>query len=243
MGILSKLRGTPYDPRTIGRGDGAKGESAVASRGYAPGPAFAPRGGRMSNSLKEFLWHLDDIGHGNLLDLGPVWQTTVSFFIERGFKVYTEDLLVAWKDFLRAEEERLRSLPPGEDPGDMTPGRRAEHFLETNLQYPGETFDAVLAWDLLDYLESEAVARVVARLTDLVREGGVVLAIFHSRKPEGFQRYRVLDTQNLEVLPAPMLFPVQRIYQNREIQNLFSRFHSSKTFVGRDQLREGLFIR
>ncbi|MBI3670427.1 MAG: hypothetical protein HY237_11675 [Acidobacteria bacterium] len=243
MGIFSKLRGAASDRQTSGRSDYGKGAPAVTSGGQAPGPAFAPRGGRTSNSLKEFLWHLDDLGHGNLLDLGPVWQTTVSFFIERGFKVYTEDLLTAWKDFLRLEEERLRSLPPGQDPGDMTPARRAERFLENSLQYPGETFDAVLAWDLLDYLESEVVTRVVGRLTDLVREGGVVLAIFHSRKPEGFQRYRVLDTQNLELLPAPALFPVQRIYQNREIQNLFSRFHSSKTFVGRDQLREGLFIR
>jgi hypothetical protein len=242
MSILNKFRVT-YDRQGAARTTSGKSGAAVSSPAHAPGPAFAPRGGRSSNGLKEFLWHLDDIEHGHLLDLGPVWQTTVSFFIERGLKVYTEDLLTAWKDFLRAEEERLRSLPPGEDPGDMTPSRRAERFLENSLRYPAETFDAVLAWDLLDYLEAELVNRVVGRLTDLVREGGIVLAVFHSRKPEAFQRYRVLDSQNLEVLPAPALFPVQRIYQNREIQNLFSRFHSSKTFVGRDQLREGLFIR
>ena len=39
---------------------------------------------RVSNGLKEFLWNLDGLGRGTLLDLGPAWQTTLSFFIERG---------------------------------------------------------------------------------------------------------------------------------------------------------------
>ncbi len=239
MNFLSKLR-VAHD-RQVGPQSARGGKAgAAASRSQ---PAALPPGARLSNGLKDFLWHLDGIARGNLLDLGPVWQSTVSFFVERGFKVYTEDLLGAWKDFLRDEEERLRQLPPGEDAADMAPAARADRFLRSNLQYPRETFDAVLAWDLLDYLDNELVTRLVARLTDLVKDGGVILALFHSRKLEGFHRYRVLDGQHLEFLPAPALFAVQRIYQNREIQNLFSRFHSSKTFVGRDQFREGLFIK
>jgi len=38
---------------------------------------------RVSNGLKEFLWNLDGLGRGTLLDLGPAWQTTLNFFIER----------------------------------------------------------------------------------------------------------------------------------------------------------------
>ena len=62
-------------------------------------------------------------------------------------------------------------------------------------------------------------------------------------KPETFHRYRVLDAQNLELIPASCPFVPQRVFQNREISNLFSRYRSSKTFVGRDQLREGLFVK
>ncbi len=241
MGLFSKLRVT-RDRQVAPRSVGSAGAAPSHAENRAS-PAFAPRGGRPSSSLKDFLWHLDGIGHGSLLDLGPVWQATVSFFVERGFKVYTEDLLSAWKAYLHAEEELLRALPPGEDAGKTSPAARAEIFLHESLQYPGETFDAVLVWDMLDYLEGELVTRVVARLAELLKESGVVLAIFHSRKPETFHRYRVLDAQNFELIPTPALFPAQRIYQNREILNLFSRFHSSKTFVGRDQLREGLFIK
>jgi hypothetical protein len=45
------------------------------------------------------------------------------------------------------------------------------------------------------------------------------------------------------MVSSPPLFTVERVFQNREILNLFSRFHSSKTFVGRDQIREGLFLK
>ncbi len=242
MGLFNRLRGT-YDRNSPSQGIGRSKFSGVAPSGDRREPTSAPRGGRLSNGLKDFLWQLDGIGHGYLLDLGPVWQSTVSFFVERGFKVYTEDLLLAWKEFLHVEEERLRGLPPEEAAVEIAPAPRAERFLRGTLQYPDETFDAVLVWDLLDYLDGELVPRVVARLSKLLKDQGVVLALFHSRKPDSFHRYRVLDRQNLELLSAPAMFPVQRIYQNREILNLFSRFHSSKTFVGRDQLREGLFIK
>src|SRR6202142_4329828 len=64
---------------------------------------------RVSNGLKEFLWNLDGLGRGTLLDLGPAWQTTLSFFTERGFRVTSEDILRGWKEFLAEEEARLRA--------------------------------------------------------------------------------------------------------------------------------------
>jgi hypothetical protein len=203
----------------------------------------SPKSGRLSNGLKEFLFQLNGIGRGHLLDMGPARQTTLNFFIERGFKVYTDDLLTTWKIFLDADEQRKRELAPDADRSEMTPAGRAERFLETTLQYPEGTFDAVLLWDILDYLDTELMTRLAARLTSLVREGGVVFAIFHARKPETFHRYRVMDAQNLELIPSTSPFAPQRVFQNREISDLFRRYRSSKTFVGRDQLREGLFVK
>ncbi len=67
--------------------------------------------------------------------------------------------------------------------------------------------------------------------------------MFHSKKPEGFQRYRVADSNTLQVLSTPPLCTAQKVFQNREIQDLFSRFRTMKSFVSRDQLRETLFIK
>src|SRR6202023_2494788 len=91
---------------------------------------------RVSNGLKELLWNLDGLGKGNLLDLGPAWQTTLSFFIERGFRVSSEDILRGWKAFLTEEERRLREDASATETLDMTPSGRATRFLAENLEYP-----------------------------------------------------------------------------------------------------------
>src|SRR5277367_2620609 len=228
-------------------GKSPNGNSVAAAAGSTRAPQMQEIN-RVSNGLKEFLWNLDGLGRGTMLDLGPAWQTTLSFFIERGFRVSSEDILRGWKEFLTEEEARLREAgvaanAPGRDALDMTPGGRAMRFLTANLQYPKSSFDAVLLWDLLDYLEPAVAKQTVAWITELLRPGGVVLAMFHSKKPEGFQRYRVADSSTLQVISSPMICPAQKVYQNREIQDLFARYRTSKSFVGRDQLRETLFIK
>ena len=209
----------------------------------APRPPEAPGSTRMSNGLKEFLWNLDGLGRGTLLDLGPAWQTTITFFIERGFRVSSEDILREWKDFLSGEEVLLKDARVASEDRDMTPAGRAARFLGANLQYQRASFDAVLLWDSLDYMEPAMAKQAVANLTELLRPGGVVFALFHSKKPEGFQRYRVADSSALQIISSSVLCPAQKVYQNREIQDLFSRFRTMKSFVSRDQLRETLFIK
>jgi hypothetical protein len=217
---------------------------AVAKAGASSAaPAAEPKSGRQSNGLKEFLWQLQGIGHGHLLDMGSARQTTITFFIERGFKVYTEDLLPTWQRFLEEDEQQAKKLTADADRSEMSPKRRAERFLESSMAYKNDTFDAVLMWDILDYLDTELMNRLAARIASLVRDGGVVFAMFHARKPTVFHRYRVMDGHNLELIPASCPFQPQRVFQNREISNLFGRFRTSKMFVGRDQLREGLFVK
>jgi hypothetical protein len=211
--------------------------------GSAPRSPDALESTRVSNGLKELLWNLDGLGRGNLLDLGPAWQTTLSFFIERGFRVSSEDILRGWKQFLNEEEARLRNDPAAHETLDMTAGGRATRFLNENLQYPRSSFDAVLLWDLLDYLEPGLAKQVVVNVTELLRPGGVVFAMFHSKKPAGFQRYRVADSNTLQMISSAIICPAQKVYQNREIQDLFGRYRTMKSFVSRDQLRETLFIK
>jgi hypothetical protein len=244
MSLLSKLRVTqsvsqppmPAAPRTTR-------SNLPLHAPASAGPVAIPTNARFSNGLKEFLSQLDGVGRGRLLDMGPAWQATLNFFIERGFKVYSEDLLTAWRGFRGDEEEKARLASAAGEVPDRAPGPMADRFLNANLDHAADTFDAVLLWDVLDYLDPEAASRVLARLTTLVRDGGVVLSVFHTRMPEVFSRYRVIDPQNLELVPTPALVAPRHIYQNREIQELFRRFRSTKSFVGRDQLREIVFVK
>jgi len=216
--------------------------------GPKPGPATAMAAApaanlRTSNGLKEFLWLINDVRHGRILDLGQVSQATLTFFIEKGYRISTEDFLRSWKEFLTTEEEKLRLAPVGGEGEKISQARLAEKFLEGALQYPEESFHGVLAWDLLDYFDAELLTRVMERLYSLLHPAGALLALFHSRAPERFHRYRIANPQTIELLPAPTLAVHARVFQNREILDLFGKFRSSKTFVGRDQLREGLFLK
>src|SRR5258707_4855408 len=65
-----------------------------------PEPQETTRG---SNGLKEFLWNLDGIGRGTLLDLGPAWPTTLTFFNERGFLDTSDHILRDWSPVLAAQ--------------------------------------------------------------------------------------------------------------------------------------------
>lgn len=220
--------------------------AAPAPAAAKPGPttlASPSANTRVSNGLKEFLWLLSDVRPARILDLGPVWQATVTFLIEKGYRVSTEDLLRAWKEFLTAEEERLRQAPVGEGEGRASQAAFAAGFLQGALQYPEQSIHGVLAWDLFDYFDTELTARIMERLYAILQPGGAVLAMFHSRPAERFHRYRLVDHQTVELLPAPTLAIHARVFQNREILDLFGQFRSSKTFVGRDQVREGLFLK
>jgi len=253
MGLLNKLgigtgagtsrsvsRPTPAGMPPAGRAGLTNGPIGAVGATRAPEMQESTR---MSNGLKEFLWNLDGLGRGTMLDLGPAWQTTLSFFIERGFRVTSDDLLRSWKEFLKEEEGRLNNAMAGQETVDLTPAGRATRFIEENLRYAECSFDAVLLWDTLDYLEPAVAKQTVACITEYLRPGGIVFAMFHSKKPEIFNRYRVADSNTLQVISSTPVCPAQKVYQNREIQELFGRYRTSKSFVGRDQLRETLFIK
>lgn len=228
---------------------GAAAKSAGTSSAISPskpGPsqvAEVSQNTRTSNSLKEFLWLLSDIPHARILDLGPIAQSTVNFFLERGFRLSTEDLLRSWKEFLTTEEERLRLAPAGGEGEPISQDTLVEAFLHRALEYKEGTFHGVLAWDLLDYFDVAIVPKVMERIFEVMVPGGAMLALFHSRPAERFHRFRIVDMQKFEAVPAPTIAVHAHVFQNREILDLFGKFRSSKTFVGRDQIREALFLK
>ncbi len=241
MRLLDKLRTGADQGPTHAAG------SAAQVRAATPAAAASELSTRASHGLADFLWHIGEVRDGRLLDLGPVSQQTVTFFTERGFRVYTEDLLRCWKEHLSGEEVRLRAAPvavtAGKAPAEFSRAAVAERFAKSSLQYPEGIFHGVLAWDLFDFLEAELLRHLVRRVYELLRPGGVVLGLFHGRKPVSFHRYRVVDAKKVERLAAPFHLPPARVFQNRELLILFSAFRSSKTYIGRDQIREVLFLK
>src|SRR5271165_801676 len=120
MGFLNKLGiaiggHTPREgarPLLHGR-NGSHGHLGAVAVGAHREPE-AQTTTRVSNGLKEFLWNLEGLGRGTLLDLGPAWQTTLSFFIERGFRVTSDDLLRDWAEFQASELASKMEIKTGD---------------------------------------------------------------------------------------------------------------------------------
>lgn len=199
-----------------------------------------PSNSRRSNGLKDFLWLMPEEPQGRLLDLGPVAQSTVTFFTDRGFRVSTEDMARSWAQS-QAEREEERKRSASSEPPD--PALVAAGFLDACLRFPPDTFHGVLAWDVFDFLPAEVLEPLSAHLYNLLVPGGVLLAVFHDTTEMEVTDYRVFDNETVELVPARRSRTIARAFQNREILALFSNFRSSRTYVGRDHLREALFLK
>ena len=181
-----------------------------------------------------------------MLDVGATSANNIRYFTDNGHKNYSEDLLRASLDpALRTQDSAGKPMID------------SKKFLEENLVYPNGHFDIVLCWNLPDYMEESLVKPTVDRLWSVIKPGGLLLAFFHTRDagPDSTcYRYHVtesdtLDMQELKIAPpgrpatekqSPRL---QRVFNNRHIENLFRDFASIKFFLARDAMREVLVVR
>jgi SAM-dependent methyltransferase len=188
-----------------------------------------------------------------ILDLGSTSASNIRYLIERGHRIYSEDLLEASTDPALAIKDEQGN-----------PTLDSKRFLADNLVFPNAHFDLVLCWNLADYLDESLVKPVVARLWSTLKPGGMLLAFFHTREagPDApCYRYHILDKDTLEMQhiearrdvrkgPTGLVhtaieksFRLQRVFNNRHIENLFRDFGSIKFFLTRDNIREVLVIR
>jgi SAM-dependent methyltransferase len=214
--------------------------------------ASTPRGGivRRSTGLGEFTRAIGNAEDLCILDLGPTSAPNIRHFTGLGYKVYSEDLLLASMD------SAFRIT--GED---GKPAVDCKRFLAENLtQRPG-TIDAILCWDMADYMEESLVKPVIGRFWSVLKPGGVLLAFFHTKDagPDApCYRYHLkgadaLELQRITNVPDTGArktsgsesngWRLQRVFNNRHIENLFRDFASIKFFLARDNVREVLVIR
>jgi SAM-dependent methyltransferase len=174
-----------------------------------------------------------------VLDLGSTSAANIRYLTGRGHKIYSEDLLDGSTD---------PSLVTKDEQGNPT--LDSKRFLDENLAYQGTQFDVVLCWNLADYLDEGLVKPVVDRLWSLLKPGGMLLAFFHTREagPDTpCYRFHIVGQDSLEMHPIRKevggQFRLQRVFNNRHIENLFRDFASIKFFLARDNMREVLVIR
>lgn len=169
-----------------------------------------------------------------VLDLGPTSASNLQFITGLGHKAYNDDVLKTANSgqFMIADAEG-------------TPAFDVDRFMAQELTYEPESFDAVLMWDVCDYLPEPLVKPVVERIYRLTKPRGALLAFFHTRDagPQApYYRYHIQNEETLELQQGPD-FKLQRVFQNRHIENLFREYNSIKFFLGKQDIREVLLVR
>jgi SAM-dependent methyltransferase len=194
-----------------------------------------PRIPRRSTGFHQFTQAILRPDGQKVLDLGPTSSSNIHFITGLGHKAYNEDVLAA------ANSSNLQIPAEGEG----SPTLNVERFLAEEMQYEPESLDAVLLWDVCDYLPEELVKPVVERIYRVTKPRGALLAFFHTRDAGSeapYFRYHIKNEETLELQQGPT-FQLQRIFQNRHVENLFHDYTSIKFFLGKENIREVLLVR
>jgi hypothetical protein len=189
---------------------------------------------RRSTGFNEFIKAISREQGLKILDLGSTSAANITFMTGLGHGFHQGDLL-------RQAHDKSLVVPNGDEGTTID----VERFLRENLNFSREDFDAVMFWDLADFLPEPLVKPVIERIHYVMKPAGILLAFFHTKDagPDApFYRYNIAAKDTLELQPVRG-FRLQRVYQNRQVENLFRDYSSIKFFLGRDNIREMLVLR
>jgi SAM-dependent methyltransferase len=191
---------------------------------------------RRSTGFHEFIRFIAKPEGQVVLDLGATSPANLHFITGLGHRAYNEDLLLAACNpglLVETGEEGEKRID-------------TVRFFSENLGYEADLFDAVLLWDLADYLPEELVKPVIERLHRVMKPKGILFGFFHTKDagPEvPYFRFNIVSPDTLELRQGSPQLRLQRVFNNRHIENLFHGYNSLKFFLGRDNMREVLVIR
>jgi len=117
------------------------------------------------------------------------------------------------------------------------PARR----LPTHLSFDDGTFDAIIAWDVFNYYDPATVRAAAAEARRVLKPGGLVLGYFHARRlegPDAPRRYQVLDEGRISIRPLSECAYRRQIYQNRDIEKMFTGLRIVEMYFLKNSVRE-----
>ena len=200
-------------------------EAGVATATLAgDDPVFATK------ALRKFLTSLTSRESPVLLDLGPVVGGNVNFFGEQlGCKIFVEDIYADIDRHVR--EGKLEALA---------------EFFKKRFPQADSSFDGVLCWDVMDYLDRASAQELAAQMMRVLRPDGALLAFFATTSPREprenrYTKYIIVDEVNLKHRSYAAARGRGTSLLNRDIIRMFSGLRVSDSFLLQNNLREILF--
>jgi hypothetical protein len=188
-------------------------------------PARPP--GHCALALKALLDGLHPESRPAVLDLGPPLASNVKFLSALSCRVRVADL--------------LRSLS-SESLDDRRPEAMAALYERLLPFAPDERFDALLAWDVFDYMRRDQVASLMTRLTPVCGPDALahVLVSTRSQIPVAPMRYRILDRESLAVEGRREPVRASSRYTQSDLGRMMPGFTVRRSFLLRNGIQEYL---
>ncbi len=181
-----------------------------------------------SLGLQALCQRLQSVDTCDILELGPVRNENLEFWSRFHPSIYIADL--------------RSSLPlpvvDSEDPECI------ERDWEGLLRLPpNRSYDVILAWDLLNYLELPAVASLVGYLRRFCRPGTVLFCLIFDQKqmPNEITVYGIRDESHLKYEIAGLEMCVCPRHQPRALGLVMTPFNTSESFRLKNGIVEYLF--
>ena len=220
----------PLDPFKFWKRDDSGTSSTSA--GQSAKPARAPAHASYQTSiLKDFIAAVTRKENPVVLDLGPVIGSNIEFFLNLGIKVYMEDFLAAYSNpkYSMLVDEKMTL--------------NEQQFFSENFDYADQFFDGLICWDFLSYLEPKFARVFVERISAKMKPESLVLGFFRTQKavgPTPLHKYRISSESFLEYIPLDRMMEIKKVYQTRDVTQLFTEFNSQKFYLLKHQVLEVL---
>jgi hypothetical protein len=176
----------------------------------------------LSHAVRLLIESLAPDPDSQILDVGPVCSENINFFGRQVHRVYLCDMFMALNLALRENRN------PSEIWG--------------KLDYPPESFDAVLLWDFVDRLADQDLGRMVEICAFLVKAGGMIMVFARGELsvPTAVHTFAVSEGFRVHQRLQPHLSLPFHGRQNRQLLARLAPFAPVKSYMHRNGLREML---
>ena len=169
-------------------------------------------------------------GKHTLLDLGPAVETNVAQFAHFSCKLYIEDLYYTL---------RVHPLSSTEE------GAQSGAISDLFLAYESTTrFDVILAWDLLNYLDFDTAAAMMAHVRRFCHQGALVFLLMFALPhiPDMPSKFTVLDALHLQWEPRSIDTRLSPRYTPATVTDMMQDFAVLHSYLLRNGLQEYVFV-
>jgi hypothetical protein len=183
-----------------------------------------------SLGLQALCQRIEPDGICDMLELGPARTVNVTFWSRYNPAIYVADL----------RSSLPLPLPPASDDSEFV-----EPDWDRMLGLPaGRTYDVILAWDLLNYLDLPAVSSLVRYLRPFCRPGTILFTLIFDQKqmPDKIALYNIADESHLRyeyVDPGMRACPR---HHPHALEGVMNRFKATDSFRLRNGVIEYLFV-